>query len=156
MIDIVKFKEKPFELGFKKVYNISEFKIVEGGKSLEDNRKLIERKMSIFLSPEKNINKNSVKFLDTGLNHVICKIATDRIIAIGISFSSLLNSENVSLTLTKLRYNIKLCKKYKTKIIIGSFAENMFEMRSMKDLMAFGRVIGLNEKEAKEALNFTK
>ena len=46
MIDIVKFKEKPFELGFKKVYNISEFKIVEGGKSLEDNRKLIERKMS--------------------------------------------------------------------------------------------------------------
>jgi len=156
MIDIVKFNEKPFDLGFKKIHIISEFKIVTGGRSLEDNRKLIEKKMDIFLSPEENTNKNSVKFLDTGLNHVICKIAAEKNIAIGFSFSSLLNSDNTALTLAKFRYNVKLCRKYKTKIIIGSFAKNMFEMRAPKDLIAFGRVIGLDEKEAKEALNFRK
>ncbi len=153
MIDIIKFKGKPFDLGFKDVIHISKFKIIEGENSLEENRKLIERKMDIFLSPEKKILKNSVNFFDSGLNHVICKIATDKNIAIGFAFSSLLNSDNKGLTLARMKENIKLCKKYKTKILLGSFAEDMFDMRFVNDLIAFGNVIGLSNKEAKEALD---
>ena len=38
-------------------------------------------------------------------------------------------------------------------MIIASFAENIFEMRTPKDLIAFANVIGLNDKEAKQALS---
>ncbi|MBI4155182.1 hypothetical protein HY498_03810 [Candidatus Woesearchaeota archaeon] len=156
MIDIVKFKEKPLDLDFDNVLHINQFKIVEGSSSLEENRNLINRRMDIFLSPEKNIKKNDLKHLDSGLNHVICKLATEKNIAIGFAFSSLLNSDNKQLTLARMKENIKLCKKYKTKIIIASFAENIFEMRTPKDLIAFANVIGLNDKEALTALNYIK
>ena len=156
MIDIVKFKGKPFDLGFSKVVTLDSFKVIEGGKSLEENRKMIEKKLDIFLSPEKNIKKNGLKNLDTGLNHVICKIAKEKNIAIGFSFSSLLNSDKLELTLARMKENIKLCKKYEVKIIIGSFAEDMFEMRMVKDLIVFGNVIGLNNEQTKNALNYIK
>jgi RNase P/RNase MRP subunit p30 len=156
MIDIIKFKGQTLNLGFDNILHLSQFKVIEGSFSLEENRKLIDKKMDIFLCPEKNIKGHNIKTLDTGLNHVICKLATEREIAIGFSFSSLLNADNLSLTLARMKTNIKLCKKYKTKIIIASFAQDLFELRSPNDLIAFGNVIGLNTKEAKNALNFKK
>ncbi len=156
MIDIIRFKEKLFDLGFDKVLNISRFKIVEGGDSLEKNRALIEKRMDIFLSPEGKICKHSFDYANSGLNHVICRIAAEKGIGIGFSFSSLLNSKDTGLTLSQMKENIKLCRKYKTKIVIGSFANDSFEMRACRDLIVFGNVIGLSNKEAKEALSFLR
>ena len=52
--------------------------------------------------------------------------------------------------------NVRLCRKYKVRMVLASFAHDPWEMRSAYDLLAFGQVLGMTPKEATVALNFTK
>ena len=52
--------------------------------------------------------------------------------------------------------NIRLCRKYKVKMVLASFATDKFEMRDARDLISFGVCLGMNPGEAKKALNFSK
>jgi ribonuclease P/MRP protein subunit RPP1 len=154
MIDIVFFEGDKFDLGFSEVLNCKNFKIVEGGK---DNRKLAEnKKIDILLNPEKGSKKDNLHYKNSGLDQVVCKLANRNKIAIGFSFSEFLNSNNRSELLGRMTQNVKLCRKYKVKIVVASFAKNKYEMRDIKDLLAFCRVIGMTGKEANDALNFRK
>ena len=58
--------------------------------------------------------------------------------------------------LGRMMQNVKICRKYKTKMIVFSFAENKKEMRDVKDLISFGRVIGMTPGEAKKSVEFKK
>ena len=49
--------------------------------------------------------------------------------------------------------NVKLCRKYKVKMLINSFAKNEYELRSRDALKSFGLVIGMNSREVIEATN---
>lgn len=154
MIDIVYFEGDRFDLGFSEVVNYKNFKIIEGGK---DNRKLVENKnIDILLNPEKSSNKDNLHYRNSGLDQVVCKSLNKNKIAIGFSFSELLNSNNISELIGRIRQNVKLCRKYKVRMIVASFAKNKYEMRDVKDLLAFCRVIGMIGKEANDALNFKK
>lgn len=154
MIDIICFEGDKFNLGFSEVVNCKNFKIVEGSK---DNRKTVEnKKIDILLNPEKNSKKDNLHYRNSGLDQVICKLAYKNKIAIGFSFSEFLNSNNRSELKGKMMQNVKLCRKYKVRMVVASFAKNRYEMRDIKDLLAFCRVIGMNGKEANDALNFKK
>ena len=41
-----------------------------------------------------------------------------------------------------MKFNIKLCKKYKVKMYFSTFAKNENELRSAQDLFAFWKVLG--------------
>lgn len=92
--------------------------------------------------------KDSVHFVRGGLDQVTCKIAADKCKVIAFSFSEILNSKNRDKLLARMKANIKICKKYKVKMLFSSFAKNEKELRSTQDLFAFWKVLdGKNKKE---------
>ena len=92
------------------------------------------------------------------MNHVLCKLARDNKIAIGINFGDILkvDGEKRAVLIGRIMQNIRLCRKYKVKMVIGSFARNEYEMRAAKELFALCRAFGMSGLQAKEALNFKK
>jgi ribonuclease P/MRP protein subunit RPP1 len=167
-MDLVLCEDKFENLGFSKVYNININKItnesqlkrlndkliiVEGG---ELNREILSKKnVDILLSPEKNRREDFLHHRNSGLNHILCKIAYRNKIIIGFSFNEILKSNEVKRAkiLGRMKQNIKLCRKYKVNMIVGSFANNKYEMRSLNDLKSFARVIGMNSLEVKKAFS---
>jgi len=166
-IDIV-FMEKKREvlelarkLGFKNVIflkksdvignsNINKKAVVLGGNSALNRKALANKNTIMLLDPEPMDEDN------TGMNHVLCKLARDNNIAIGISFSRILNEKNRTILLNKIIRNIKLYRKYKVSVVLGSFANNIYEMRDAIDLVAFARFIGMDTKSAKNSLIVAK
>ncbi|HLC56673.1 MAG TPA: RNase P subunit p30 family protein [Candidatus Nanoarchaeia archaeon] len=119
-----------------------------------DNRKLLENKdLDVLVSPEKNAGKDFMHYRNSGLNQVLCEIARKNNMAIGFSFNEVLNSKERGKLLGRMMLNVRLCRKYKVKMLIGSFARNEFELRSFDSLITFGKIIGMNEKEARNALS---
>ncbi len=140
----------------KKTENFKGLVVVNGGND-EINRAAVEnKKTDILLSPELGRERDFIHFRNSGLNQVLCKLAKKNEIAIGFSFNYLLNSKSKELVLGKMRQNVVLCRKYKIKTVLGSFASREIEIRNKSELMSFGKVIGMNGKEIKEALNFRK
>ena len=156
MIDIIDFEYKGDMLGFTRFYTFKDFKIEIGGDD-NKNRKIVEnKKIDIFLSPEKIRIKDFMHSRDSGLNQVLCELARKNGIAIGFNFNDVLKSKNRSLILGKMMQNVRLCRKYKVKMVILSGAKNRYELKAAKDLASFGRVIGMAPGEVKNALNFEK
>lgn len=90
----------------------------------------------------------------SGLNHILCRLAEKNNIALGVSFSQLLNSSPPKRPeiLGRAMQNIRLARKYKMKIKLASFARNPYEMRACNDLLSLGTVLGMHPSEAKMAL----
>ena len=156
MIDIVFCPNPRTDLSFHKVLNAKQFHIVEG-LSEENNRKSVENKqVDILIAPERAGKKDRFTQRDSGLNHVLCVLARENDVAIGFSFSDLLNSSHRYILLGRMLQNVRLCRKYKVRMVVASFAKDPWEMRSAHDLLAFALVLGMAPKEAKQALHFQK
>ena len=159
--------EKQLNIKTKKISIIKEENISQLRKKLTQdsivlggddslNRFIAEnKKISIILSPEINRKKDFMHARDSGLNHVLCKLLKNNNIAVGFSFSLILNSnsEKRALFLGKMQQNVKLCRKYKVSMKIASFAKNKWELRNLASLEAFGEILGMKDQEAKKALN---
>jgi len=147
--------KKPSDLR-KNMDNRGGLVVVAGGND-EINRAALENKsIDILLGPEFSREKDFIHFRNSGLNQVLCKLAKKNDVAVGFSFNYLMNSKNKELVLGKMMQNISLCRKYKLKMVLGSFASKEMEMKNKSELMSFGKVIGMNGKEIKDALNFKK
>ncbi|MBI1972725.1 hypothetical protein HYS50_01840 [Candidatus Woesearchaeota archaeon] len=156
MIDIIYCQQPRNDLSFHKILHAKTFNIVEGTTE-EKNRTAVENKqVDILLAPERAGKKDKFTQRDSGLNHVLCALAKKNDIAIGFSFSDLLNSLHRAIVLGRMMQNVRLCRKYKVRMVVASFAKNPWEMRSAHDLFAFAQVLGMTPKEAKLALNFQK
>ena len=157
MIDIIQFQGTPLEnLGFRRVFNIKQWKIVVGT-SEGICRKAVESKSTdMLLAPEKSSVKDYMHQRGSGLNQVLCALAAKNKVAMGFSFVELLNTQKQARVLGRMRQNVRLCRKYKVKMVLASFAKNKWEMRSASDLQSFGKVLGMTAKEVKQAMNFQK
>src|SRR3989344_3036499 len=51
----------------------------------------------------------------------------------------------------RVKQNIKLCRKYKVKILFFTFAKSKYELKGLQDLLSLLRVLGMNGIEAKSA-----
>ncbi len=154
MIDIICFKNDYFDLGFSKIYNFNELNVKIAEK---DSRNFFEDKKVDIIVGLENVHKDdNLHYRSSGLNQVTAKLANKNGIAIGFSFNNVLNSNDISKTLGRMMLNVRLCRKYKVKMMVGSFATNKYEMRQAKDLLSFAAILGMSNKEIKEALNFKK
>lgn len=152
MIDIIRFSDQLFDLGFSKVYHVNEFRISSG-----KPRAIIEQgNYDIIVSVEKHGIKTSLKHIDSGLDYVICKLAHQKKVAIAFSFYDMLNSRNKVEHISKVIQNIRLCRKYKVQMVLASFAKNKYEMRNAYDLYSLALSLGMTAKEAKSALNYKR
>lgn len=157
------FKET-YRLKIHKIRKVSELNklsskdinVVLGG-TIDLNRKILEnKKTDILLSPHCLAKKDKMHFRNSGLNQVLCKIAKKNNIALGISFSQILNSKKRGQEIGRIMQNIKFCQKYGVKIVLGTFAEKKWELRTPKDLISYGLLLGMNPKEAKQSLENIK
>lgn len=91
---------------------------------------------------------------DSGLDHVCVKFASKNNVAIEVNFREILTStkRTRSLILKNITSNIKLAKKYKTPVILCSGAISHWELRSPEVLISMACQLGLELKEAKEAI----
>ena len=129
-----------------------ELVVVEGGYL---NRFILEhRDIDILVNPEKGIEKDSLHARNSGLNQVLCKLAHQHDMSIGFSFSEILSCEKEARAILfgRMMQNVRLCRKYKVKMVIGSFAKNEFELRNRDALLSFGVFLGMKPEEAKKAL----
>lgn len=112
------------------------------------NRKMLEYgKFNILLSVEAGQRKDSLRQLDSGLNHVLAKIAEKNHITLGIDLQDIaqLDKKDKALRLARIRQNIKLCKKTHTfiKILNAPSAQQAF---------SFLISLGASTQQAKEAI----
>ena len=127
--------------------------IVRGGND-SFNRKILEnKKADILLSPERGGRKDRLKQGDSGLNHVLCRIARQNNIAIGIDFKEMLDKKEdegkkqLAEHLRRIMQNIRLCKKAKTNMILMNKSG-----RDDYDLRAFLSTLGMPTDMAKRAV----
>ncbi|MEM5794615.1 MAG: RNase P subunit p30 family protein [Candidatus Aenigmatarchaeota archaeon] len=122
--------------------------LVRGG-DLELNREACETpEVDILTHPELGRQ-------DSGLNHVLAKLAAKNFTAIEVNFREIMftTKKTRCLVLKNIQQNIKLAQKYKAPLIICSGAINHFEMRDPYSLVSLGYELGLELKEAKQAVS---
>tara|TARA_Y100000310_G_scaffold299743_1_gene334842 strand:+ start:275 stop:670 length:396 start_codon:yes stop_codon:yes gene_type:complete len=117
-------------------------------KSSSQDRDVMESgKADIIFSVEESARKDFMHQRGSGINHIMCKLMHKNNIALGFSLDSILNSKNKHVILGRIQQNIKLCRKYKVKMVIASFTPNPFEMRSPHDLISLFLKLGMTQKE---------
>jgi len=111
-------------------------------------REAVERiRPDIIYGLEEAPRSDLIHQRNSGLNHITCRMAADKDIAIGFSFSSLLDRRTRSVRMGRMAQNIKLCRKYKVKMIIASFAAKPMHMRSPVDLKSLFQTFGMTAVE---------
>jgi RNase P/RNase MRP subunit p30 len=100
-------------------------------------RQIVETKKNLIIfGLEEDDKKDFMHQRRSGFNHIMCKLAVKNKIKVGFSFRSLLNADisKRNVLIGRISSNIRLCKKYKVEMIIGSFAKDPYEMRNYNDL----------------------
>lgn len=112
-------------------------------KSDINDREIIEgSKADIIFSFENDTKRDFIHQRASGLNHILCRLAKENDVIIGFSLNSILNTEKKGVILGRIMQNIKLCRKFKVKTIMASFAESPFEMRSVHDIKSLFELLG--------------
>ena len=113
------------------------------------NRKILEYgKFDILLSPEAGQRKDGLKQMDSGLNSILARIAAKNNISIGIDINEIsgLNKKDKALRLARIKQNIAICKKTKTKLIALNY-------KDQKDIFNLLLTLGASTSQAKEAIS---
>lgn len=119
------------------------------------SREAIERGAPLTFNFEITEDKDHTHYRRSGLNQVLCKLATQKNVAIGFSLHTLLSSEGRkrATIMGRIMQNIIFLRKYKTNIKIASFATNPYEMRAPSEIVSLFVSMGMRPEEAKKALS---
>jgi len=156
------------QLGFSKVLFLDDLTVVKGKSKKELLKKVKEArgKLTLYKAESEELlrfalektsidivygqeminPKDSVHFVRGGIDQITCKITRDKEKTMAFSFSDILNSSNRGKLLARIAFNIKLCKKYKVKMIFSNFSLRKEEIRSAKDLTTFFRLLSESKK----------
>ena len=127
-------------------------KIIVLGSTDEINRIAVEdKRVLMLLSPEAKKTKDFMKYRNSGLNHVLCKLAAKNNVLIGISLDSIISTKGIERAekLGRIMQNIYLCRKYKAKVILASFGNKPSTPYILKSL---GSTLGMSTNQVKQSL----
>jgi ribonuclease P/MRP protein subunit RPP1 len=116
----------------KKYRNKVDVVLVEGG-VVKINRTALEmHDVDILSSP--NLDRR-----DCGIDHVLARLGSSHRVAIELNFKNLTDKKyyDRARVLWAFRRNLLLAKKYDTPVVISSYAKNIYEVKSPKDLRSF-------------------
>lgn len=135
----------------REIKTTKEKPIIVKSQTKEFNRKILEYgKFNILLSIESSTEKkDKPKQLSSGLNHVLANIATKNNIAIGIDLEEIrkLEKKEKAIILARIKQNIKICRKAKTKI-------KLLNYKDKGDAIFLLISLGASTQQAKEAITF--
>ncbi len=119
----------------KEIRNCMEMPIIVKAQGGEFNRKILE------------YGNFDILLLDSGLNHVLARIAARNKVAIGIDLNELrkLEKKAKATTLGKIVQNIKICRKAKAKFVTLNYKDK-------RDASSFLISLGISTRQAKEAI----
>ncbi|MBI2208026.1 hypothetical protein HYU50_00870 [Candidatus Woesearchaeota archaeon] len=124
-------------------------------KSPFNSREIIERSYTnMIFSLEEYGKKDFIHQRGSGLDHITAKLAHDKNIVIGFSLNSIINSKNKGIIIGRMMQNIMLCRKYKVKTIIASFAENPYKLRAPHDIRSLFSLLGMENQSNKNYLSY--
>jgi len=89
------------------------------------------------------------------MTQILCKNMHKNFISLAFDFSEILNSWGMQRVkkLAIMKKNFQLVKKYKVNYIISTFASNIFEYKPTAALRAFGKILGMNDEESRNAVS---
>ena len=126
-------------------------------KSSDKDREFIEsKKIRIIYGFEEFSRKDYIHQRASGLNQILCEIARQNNVAVGFSYSPLLNKPGqvIPVLMGRMIQNINLCQKYKSKTIISSFSSEPFELRPQHDITSMFKIFGMNGKTIKNSMAY--
>jgi len=121
------------------------------------NRRIIETlKINYLISPEQGNKKDNLKQRDSGINHVVAKLAKEKNIIIVIDMSEIIKLKKMekALRLEKIIQNIKICRKAKCKFKIASLANSNKNILSEIGRKSFGISLGMSSLQSSESVRF--
>ena len=139
-MDSVLIKPKTVRELYSETAKAKGFVIVEGYDEKVNRAAVESKKINMLLNPERCFNEDKMHYRLSGLNDVLCKLASKNKVAIGIDFEHLkkLNENERINALGKVMQNVSLCNKYNVKQYIV-YRDNKNE----KDLKCFGLLLGM-------------
>ncbi|MBS3159071.1 hypothetical protein J4206_07340 [Candidatus Woesearchaeota archaeon] len=132
-----------------------DFIIFKANKDLRINLEKFWRKIDFVYGAESVSSKDSMHNRNSGLNQILCKMLDECGIKLILSFKDIITLDNKKFAqfIGRVKQNIKLARKYKLEVKLGSFAQNIYGMRSKHDLIALLIVLGMHPKEAKNSMS---
>jgi RNase P/RNase MRP subunit p30 len=125
-------------------------------RSSDADRQVLEQGAAdVLFDLERSQPKDYMHQRGAGLNHILCALAAKNNVAIAFNFASILAATGAerAVILGRMMQNIVLCKKYKVRMVVASFADDPWKMRSSHDLQAFFAEIGMHMSDAQKALS---
>ena len=165
VIFLYKISNKEEIIGIKnKLKNNAKFGLLLNSKNIKDYKKDIriikaEENIRPIIEHNKDIiiydleltgKRDFIHHRNSGLNHVLATIAHTHNIKVAFNLNSLLNMENKNI-FARISQNIRLCRKYKIPMVIGSFAATPYEMRNYYDLVSLFKILGMTTLEIKKS-----
>jgi len=125
-------------------------------KAESENRFFFEKKKLMIFGLESSKIDDFIFYRNSGLDQILCKLAVKNNNIVCFSFNSILNTEKYERAkiFGRIMQNIWLCRKYKVKTLIASFAAKPSEMRALHDLASLFQIIGIHPSEAQKAMNY--
>lgn len=113
------------------------------GVSDEVNRAALEhKKVFALVAPEYQRTYDFLYQRNSGLNHVLCKIAKKNNKPIVFRFSDVQGrEEQKALVLGRMAQNLRLCKKYSIDYIFANFSSDPEKILNFKQLKIFERIL---------------
>lgn len=135
--------ENNFDKARKLIKADKDKKIIFSSDDDELNRKILDKENINVLLINQTGRKDFQKQRDSGLNHVLAKIAKKKNVIIGINFDEIIKSEGKEKAriLSRISQNIKICSKNKLKMKFVFLNEK--NSRNIYDLKALGSVLGM-------------
>lgn len=116
----------------------------------------------LFFGFEKPIQKNHICVIQNlsrekkfnspmKINHVYFKELKENKCLVAVSINEILTCPE---SLEKIKFIVKLCRKYNIPVMIASFAKSVLGLRSKEELLAFARYLGLKKDVLSNFHNF--
>ena len=122
--------------GFISDKKIKPFSVYKGS-----NRKVFENGVDLIYGLEFSNERDFIFHRNSGMNHVLAKIAKEKNVTIGFSFSDWKKSKNKATILGRMHQNYVLCQKYKVKTLVASFASEPSDVADKTQLNAFENLL---------------
>ncbi len=111
--------------------------------------------IDILCCPEKSAERDFMKQKNSGLDKVMTKLMQERGVGIEFNLKDILDRYGMlrAQIMGRMHQNIILARKYGALMILTSSAEDKWGLRSPRDLICVGRILGMTDSEAKAAVS---
>jgi len=129
---------------------------IVGGNDAFNRRAIESLKIDYLVSPEGSKKLDNLKQRDSGLNHVVAKIAKEKGILIVVDFSEIsrLERKEKAERIARVAQNVKICRKVGCGIRIVSFGRDKGDIVDELGRKAFGVTVGMSSGEVRDCVEF--